>query len=207
MWFTPYSSKLMQGERFHSFLPFAAWGTVRVAYSSRDKAERINSSQPCFLCYVVLSFRGAECPMNHGSNWLKKPQPFNKKQIFFHVSSKFLFHMEVWDTNYSVKLRKRSYSCCLGVSQRESCSECAPPLFFWPKGLLCGLNGSTKQTTPPPFYYTCYLLGFPWRKLKNSFPMSHWPSDCFFKYKLSLSWSVWNSLLIFCSLRATRLHL
>lgn len=121
----------MQAERFHSFLPFAAWGTVRVADSPRDKAERINSSQPCFLCYVVLSFRGAECPVNHGSNWLKKPQPSNKKQIFFHVSSKFLFHMEVWDTNYSVKLRKRSHSCCLGISQRESCSECAPPPFFF----------------------------------------------------------------------------
>ena len=59
----------------HALLLCVARGTLRAAGPpSRDRAGtgmgdgRIDSGQLCFLRCVVFSFRGAECPVNHGSN-------------------------------------------------------------------------------------------------------------------------------------------
>lgn len=122
----------------------------------------------------------------------KNPQLYNKKQIFFHISSKFLFHMQVWDTKYSVKLwGSHSSSCCLGVSQRESCSECS---------LFCQMayyaDWMAQQNRQAHLHFIIHVIywGFPEESLRIPSP---WVTDqviVFLKYKLSFSWSIWNTV-------------
>lgn len=164
----PVNGRRLRGLR--SLLPCVARGTLRAAGPpSWDGAgagrgdRRIDSSQLCFLRCTVFSFRGAECPVNHGSNRLQNPQPSNKKQIshpprhFFQVC---VSHASLRDNLFCKNCKEVVVVLTVWGFPRENLVP-KVPLFFLPKGSLWGLNGPTKQTTPSPFYSLCYLLGFP----------------------------------------------